>query len=130
MKDDVFDFVKQFEKSGYIAPGCNSSFITLIPKTSDPLNLGDYRPISLIGCMYKIIAKLLANRLKQVLGSVVDEVQSAYIEGRNILDGPLIMNEVLSWAKGVTRRFSCSRSTSKRPLTLLIGTTLTLSWNN
>ncbi|XP_052622513.1 uncharacterized protein LOC128127842 [Lactuca sativa] len=99
MKDDVFDFVKQFEKSGYIAPGCNSSFITLIPKTSDPLNLGDYRPISLIGCMYKIIAKLLANRLKQVLGSVVDEVQSAYIEGRNILDGPLIMNEVLSWAK-------------------------------
>lgn len=56
-------------------------------------------PISLIGCMYKLISKLLALWLKKVVGSVVNEVQSAYIEGRNIFDGPLIMNEIHSWAK-------------------------------
>nr|KAJ0184683.1 hypothetical protein LSAT_V11C900472390 [Lactuca sativa] len=58
---------------------------------------GEYCPISLIVCMYKIIAKLLAMRLKQEVGSMVDEVQSTYTEGSNILDGPLIMNEIYSW---------------------------------
>ena len=88
----------------FISKGCNSSFITLIPKCKDPSSLAEFRPISLIGCTYKIISKLLACRLKQVIGSVVDEVQSAYIEGRNILDGPLIVNEISSWAKKVNKK--------------------------
>lgn len=75
------------------------SFITLILKVKDPLTISDYRPICLIGRLYQIIAKILANRLKCVISLVVDEVQSAYIEGRNILDGPLIINELKNWAK-------------------------------
>lgn len=54
--------------------------------------------------MYKIIAKILVVRLKHVIGSVVDEVQSVYIEGRNILNGPLIMNEIVSWAKSCKKK--------------------------
>lgn len=61
--------------------------------------LGDYRPINLIGCMYKIVAKILAGRLKRVVGTVVEEVQYAYIEERHVLEGPLIINEIHSWAK-------------------------------
>ncbi|GJZ11817.1 putative RNA-directed DNA polymerase, eukaryota, reverse transcriptase zinc-binding domain protein [Tanacetum coccineum] len=49
---------------------CNSSFITLVPKCDDPLVLNDYMPISLIGCQYKIIAMILANRLGKVIASV------------------------------------------------------------
>lgn len=49
--------------------------------------------------MYKIGAKIHACRIKKVIGSVVDEVQSAYVEGGNILDGPLVVNEIYSWAK-------------------------------
>ena len=96
---DITKFVKRFELNGTLAPGCNSSNITLIPKIHDPLNLCDYRPISLIGCMYKVIAKLLAIRLKMVIGEVVDETRSTYIQGRHIHDGPLIINEIISWAK-------------------------------
>ncbi|GJY53800.1 RNA-directed DNA polymerase, eukaryota, reverse transcriptase zinc-binding domain protein [Tanacetum coccineum] len=67
-------------------------------KINDPLLIKDYRPISLIGCQYKVIAKILANRLQQVVHSVISEVQTAYVEGRQIIDGPLIVNEVISWA--------------------------------
>nr|GEX81695.1 putative ribonuclease H protein At1g65750 family [Tanacetum cinerariifolium] len=50
--------------------GCNASFITLIPKVCNPMFVKDYRPISLIGVQYKIISKLLALRLVQVVGSL------------------------------------------------------------
>ncbi|GJX51872.1 RNA-directed DNA polymerase, eukaryota, reverse transcriptase zinc-binding domain protein [Tanacetum coccineum] len=49
------------------------------------------------GCQYKIIGKILANRLSMVIGSCVSSKQSTFIKGRNILDGPLILNEVMAW---------------------------------
>nr|GEY30076.1 hypothetical protein [Tanacetum cinerariifolium] len=57
------------------------------------------KPISLIGSVYKIIAKILANPLVGVLGDIVNEVQSAFIAERKILDCPFILNEVLQWCK-------------------------------
>jgi hypothetical protein len=87
---------EQFYNSGEISKGCSSSFITLIPKCSDPMSLKDYRPISLIGCISKVISKVLANRLKCVISSSVSEQQLAYISGRSILDGPLVLNELIS----------------------------------
>lgn len=99
MKNDIVNFVKHFERNCSLAVGCNSSFVTLIPKVPDPLTLGDYRPITLIGSLNKIITKLLATRVRMVIRDVVSEVQSAYIEGRNIMDGLLIMNELVSWVK-------------------------------
>ena len=59
----------------------------------------DFRPISLICSFYKIITKILANRLVVVLGDIVNEVQSAFVANRQILDGPFILNEVLQWCK-------------------------------
>lgn len=91
--------IKQFERSGAIDSGCNASFITLVPKIANPISLNDFRPISLIGSLYKIIAKILAERLKSVISHVISPVQTAFIRGRSILDGPLIVNEVLSWLK-------------------------------
>ncbi|GJX86241.1 RNA-directed DNA polymerase, eukaryota, reverse transcriptase zinc-binding domain protein [Tanacetum coccineum] len=59
----------------------------------------DFRPISLIGSIYKIIAKILTNRLVGVLGDIVNEVQSAFISERQILDGPFILNEIMQWCR-------------------------------
>jgi len=73
-----------FQDTGLIPKGCNASFITLVPKKDNPSNLNDFRPISLLGCVYKILSKVLANRLKKVLSSVIDINQSAFLGGRGL----------------------------------------------
>ncbi|GJT77946.1 RNA-directed DNA polymerase, eukaryota [Tanacetum coccineum] len=105
IENDVFDAVNHFFTYGDIPKGCNSSFIALIPKIPDANVVKDFRPISLIGSLYKIIAKILANRLVVVLGDIVNEVQSAFIADRQILDGPFILNEVLQWCKSKKKQF-------------------------
>ncbi|GJT38145.1 RNA-directed DNA polymerase, eukaryota [Tanacetum coccineum] len=97
IEKDVFEAVNHFITYGDIPNGCNSSFIALILEVSDANMVKDFRPISLIGSIYKIIAKILANRLVGVLGDIVNEVQSAFIVERQILDGPFIINEVMQW---------------------------------
>ncbi|GKB87372.1 RNA-directed DNA polymerase, eukaryota, partial [Tanacetum coccineum] len=81
------------------AKGCNSSFIALIPKCIDPNFVDNYRPISLIGSLYKVVTKILVIRLSSVLNNLISEVQSAFLPNRQILDGPFIINELLSWCK-------------------------------
>ncbi|GKC39245.1 hypothetical protein Tco_1051629 [Tanacetum coccineum] len=93
IENDVFAAVNYFFTFGDIPKGCNACFIALIPKVHDANLVKDFRPISLIGSIYKIIAKILANRLVGVLGDIVNEVQSAFILDRQILDGPFILNE-------------------------------------
>lgn len=79
--------------------GLNASFITLIPKSVSPVAIEEYRPISLIGGIYKIVAKVLANRLSKVIGEVISRNQSAFLGDRNILDGVVVANEVVDEAR-------------------------------
>ncbi|GJY96332.1 RNA-directed DNA polymerase, eukaryota, reverse transcriptase zinc-binding domain protein [Tanacetum coccineum] len=99
LKSDVVDFVQHFFNSGTLPRGCNTSFITLILKVPNPMVVSDFRPISLIGAQYKIIAKVLANRLARVIDTIISQEQSAFIKHRQILDGPLMVNEVIQWCK-------------------------------
>jgi exonuclease III len=99
LKDDVMRFLVEFHRNGRLAKGINSTFIALIPKVDSPQRLNDFRPISLVGSMYKILAKVLAIRLRVVIGSVISESQSAFIKGRQILDGILVANEVVDEAR-------------------------------
>ncbi|GKC49890.1 RNA-directed DNA polymerase, eukaryota, reverse transcriptase zinc-binding domain protein [Tanacetum coccineum] len=99
IKLEFFNYIKHFETHGRLATGCNASFIVLIPKISDPLDLSDYRPISLIGCMYKVLSKLLSYRLSRVIHKLISPNQTAFLKGRQILDGSLIANEIVNFVK-------------------------------
>lgn len=67
----------------------------LIPKKENSIKIKEYRPISLTTSLYKVIAKVLANWVKEIIASTVDDHQSAFIEGSQILDPILIANEVV-----------------------------------
>ena len=69
--------------------------MVLIPKKARAEDLRDFRPINLVGSLYKWLAKVLANRLKKVVGKVVSKAQGAFVKRRQILDAVLIANEAI-----------------------------------
>ena len=95
VKDEVLGFFKDFFERGKFVRSLNTTFLVLIPKKCGAEDLSDFRPISLVGGLYKLLAKVLANRLKKVVGKVVSSSQNAFVEGRQILDVALIANEVI-----------------------------------
>ena len=80
---------------GRFVRSLNSTFLVLIPKKAGAEDLRDFRPISLVGGLYKLLAKVLANRLKKVVEKVVSSTQNAFVEGRQILNAALIANEAI-----------------------------------
>lgn len=118
LKDDIMRFVVEFHRNGKLTKGINSTFIALIPKVDSLRRLNEFRPISLVGSLYKILAKVLANRLKGVIGSVVSETQTAFVQNRQILDGILIANEVVDEAHRFKKDFCCLRLIFKRRMIL------------
>ena len=92
---EVFQFFFFFFNNAQFEKSLNATFISLIPKKSDVVEVRDFWPISLIGEVYKIIAKVLANKLKMVLGDIVHKSQNAFVKGRQILYFVLIANECL-----------------------------------
>jgi hypothetical protein len=68
-----------------------------------PLSLSQYRPISLLGSLYKLLAKVLVKRLSKVMNSIILVSQSAFLKGRQLVDGVLIVNEVVDLAKRAKR---------------------------
>jgi hypothetical protein len=95
LETDVMGFFNEFFEKSTFAYSLNAIFVTLIPKKQNAVNIRDFRPISLIGSVYKILAKVLANRLKRVLDGLVSESQNAFVGGRQTLDSVLIANECL-----------------------------------
>jgi hypothetical protein len=94
-KHEVCLAVLDFLNRGIFDNNLNVTHIALIPKKKNLSCITDYRPISLCNVLYKLIAKVIANRLKKVLGSIISPNQSTFILGRLIIDNDLVAFEAL-----------------------------------
>lgn len=102
VRPHVIDSVAEFFESGNLQQQWNATILTLIPKKQNAVKIGDFRPISCCNTVYKVIAKLLTNRLKKVLPSVISNTQSAFIPGRLLVENVLLATELVqgyNWKK-------------------------------
>ena len=98
MGNDVTDVV--FLNLNCFMPfGLNVTSIVFIPKTKKPDRMAEFRPIALCNVLYKAMAKVVANRLKVMLPSIISDTQSAFISGRSITD-----NAMIALRSGITSR--------------------------
>lgn len=91
--------LSEFHRRGQLSEEMNATFIVLIPKNPNLVDLRDYRPISLVSGSYKLLSKILANRLKVVLSHIMGPSQGAFVGNRQILNGVLIANELIDSRK-------------------------------
>ncbi|XP_038708505.1 uncharacterized protein LOC120003559 [Tripterygium wilfordii] len=93
--DSVVDAVMDFFDTSIMDSEINSTLIALIPKTKEALSVTEYRPISLCNVSYKIISKILSNRLSLILPNIIRGNQSAFIRDRLITDNVIVVYEAL-----------------------------------
>lgn len=79
IKKDICDFVLNVPNNHGFLDEVNSTYITLIPKVKHISKVGDFRPISLCNVIYKIVAKILANKLKSILPYIISHTQCAFV---------------------------------------------------
>jgi len=86
IKEDVCKAVLEFFSSGWNLPGFNSNIIALLPKVPNALSIDQYRPIAMANFKFKIISKIIADRLATLMPTIVSKEQMGFIHGRNIKD--------------------------------------------
>ena len=99
VKEDVTRVVQAFFHSSSLFKSLNHSYIVLIPKKPFLNEVSHFRPISLCNVIYKVISKVMVNRLKPVMDSLITPYQNAFIQGRNIFDNILLAHEIMDTLK-------------------------------
>ncbi|KAK9170624.1 hypothetical protein Syun_002764 [Stephania yunnanensis] len=94
-REDLMVVMVDFYHKGIMNAIVNETYICLIPKKENSYKVSDFRPISLVSSLYKIIAKVLAKRLRNVLQFTFSESKLAFVQGRQILDAVFVANEMV-----------------------------------
>lgn len=101
--EEVFKCCRDWLTEGLFPANLNDTTLVLIPKKDNAEHMTELRPIALCNMLYKILAKVLANRLKVILLAVITENQSAFVPGRNIFDNVLVAFKTLHFMKKKNR---------------------------
>ena len=96
IKEDLMNMINDFHKGTLDISRIKYGVITLIPKTKDARKIQKFRPICLLKVSFKIITKVLMNRLSKVVNPIISPVQIAFIKGRYIMEGVVILHEALN----------------------------------
>ncbi|XP_010670394.1 uncharacterized protein LOC104887462 [Beta vulgaris subsp. vulgaris] len=107
---DVIEAILNFFQSCKLLKQINATTLCLIPKVEQPTDVSQFRPIACYNVIYKAISKMLCSRLKKVLPTLIDQVQSAFVENRVILHNIFICQDML---KGYKRKNLLARCTPK-----------------
>jgi hypothetical protein len=99
VKHDVYRVVEDSRRLASILKALNATMITLIPKENEAKTHDHYRPIALCNVVYKIISKVIANRLKPLLPTLVSQEQEGFMEGRQIMDNIIHAHEIIHTLK-------------------------------
>eukprot|EP00253_Pinus_taeda_P007926 PITA_07926 len=92
---DILEVVEESWVKNIMWSGMNATFLTIIPKSNNSEEAQGFRPIALCNVIYKIIATLIAKRLKPLLPSIISPEQTGFVEGRQILDGLVVAQEMI-----------------------------------
>jgi hypothetical protein len=93
---DVVNVVLQFFTSGWIMPNFNSNTLILVPKTQNADSIDQFRPIAMANFKFKIISKVLADRLAKIMPTLISKEQRGFIQGRNIKDCICLTSEAIN----------------------------------
>ncbi|CAN0875652.1 Transposon TX1 uncharacterized 149 kDa protein [Linum grandiflorum] len=96
--EEVFQAGRRWLAHDVIPIDIHETNVVLFPKVEDPKIMKDLRPISLCNVLYRILAKVLANRLHKVMPKLISEEQSAFVPGRSIIDNGMVAFEKKRWA--------------------------------
>ncbi|BFG25212.1 hypothetical protein CerSpe_114860 [Prunus speciosa] len=97
--NDVSRAIINFLSSGRLLHKINFTHVVLIPKVKNPKDMTQLRPISLCNVLFKIASKVLANRLKIILPSLISPSQSAFVSGRLISDNSILAAEIIYYLR-------------------------------
>eukprot|EP00253_Pinus_taeda_P002268 PITA_02268 len=122
--DELTKVVEESRRKGEVYSPFNATFIALIPKNEAPESFEDFRPISLCNCIYKIIAKTIAVRLKPILSNCISPKQFGFLDGRQIHEAIGVAQETIhsirnSKSKGVVLKIDLSKAYDKISWTYL-----------
>jgi hypothetical protein len=118
IKGDIMSMVHDFNSNALDLKRLNYGVITLVPKVQEANTIRHYRPICFLNVDFKIFPKLLTDRITPLADKIISESQTAFIKGRSILEGVVILHEVIhelkrSRSKGVISKIDFEKAYDK-----------------
>lgn len=95
LSHDFIVAVQSVFRYGFLPKGVNSTILALVPEKTDSLEMKDFCPIACCNVLFKVVSKILANRLKQLLPRIISENQSAFVQGRLLMENVLLASELV-----------------------------------